>query len=265
MTSKWRRSLTILVQRDGTLKTTTYRMPVWLLRALLGGAVGFTLVLVLGAAFIGPLGRKAARVPGLERELEMLRTENLRVRELAVALDSMEAGFSRLRAMVGADILPEPPTPGSPLAVAPPLDARLPGSPPRYEEGPSTPTHWPLDVRGYVTRGQVGEGGRDEPHPGVDLAVAVGSVVRAAGGGSVLQAGDHEEYGLFVLLEHPSGYQSMYGHLSRITAVQGARVQAGEVLGRSGNTGRSSAPHLHFEIRQNGVSIDPTTMVKEER
>jgi murein DD-endopeptidase MepM/ murein hydrolase activator NlpD len=56
----------------------------------------------------------------------------------------------------------------------------------------------------------------------------------------------------------------MYGHLSRIIAVQGARVNAGEVIARSGNTGRSSAPHLHFEIRLNGVSLDPGTMVKEE-
>jgi murein DD-endopeptidase MepM/ murein hydrolase activator NlpD len=57
----------------------------------------------------------------------------------------------------------------------------------------------------------------------------------------------------------------MYGHLSRILAVQGSRVAAGEVIGLSGNTGRSSAPHLHFEIRLNGVSIDPGTLVKEER
>jgi murein DD-endopeptidase MepM/ murein hydrolase activator NlpD len=90
-------------------------------------------------------------------------------------------------------------------------------------------------------------------------------VVRAAGGAVVLQTGTHEEYGNFVLLEHPDGYQSMYGHLSRIVAVQGAEVRAGEVIARSGSTGRSSAPHLHFEIRHHGISIDPGTMVKEER
>jgi murein DD-endopeptidase MepM/ murein hydrolase activator NlpD len=90
-------------------------------------------------------------------------------------------------------------------------------------------------------------------------------MVRAAGGGTVLQAGEHEAYGRFVLIEHPEGYQSMYGHLSRILAIQGTRVRAGEVIGRSGDTGRSSAPHLHFEIRHNGVSIDPGMMVKEAR
>jgi murein DD-endopeptidase MepM/ murein hydrolase activator NlpD len=263
MSGKWRRGVTILVQQDGTLKTSTYRLPLWLLRLFLAGTVAFVVLLVLGAAFIGPVARQAARVPGMAREVERLRTENQRVRELAVALDSVEAGFNRLRGMLGADILPEPvavaPSPG----LAPAVPARLPGSPPRYEDGPSSPSHWPLEVRGYITRGQVGAGGREEAHPGVDIAVPPGTLVRAAGGGIVLQTGEHEEYGLFVLLEHPNGYQSMYGHLSRITAVQGARIQAGEVLGRSGNTGRSSAPHLHFEIRQNGVSIDPTTLVKE--
>ena len=77
--------------------------------------------------------------------------------------------------------------------------------------------------------------------------------------------GENQEYGLFVLLEHPEKHQTMYGHLSRIIAVQGARVGAGEVIGRSGNTGRSSAPHLHFEIRVDGQAIDPSTRVQEVR
>jgi murein DD-endopeptidase MepM/ murein hydrolase activator NlpD len=57
----------------------------------------------------------------------------------------------------------------------------------------------------------------------------------------------------------------MYGHLSRVVAAAGQEVRAGETLGKSGNTGRSSAPHLHFEIRHNGASIDPLTLVREGR
>ena len=81
----------------------------------------------------------------------------------------------------------------------------------------------------------------------------------------MLQVGDDREYGLFVLLQHPNGYQSMYGHLSRVIVIQGARVRAGEVVGRTGSTGRSSAPHLHLEIRHNGESIDPMTLIREPR
>lgn len=85
----------------------------------------------------------------------------------------------------------------------------------------------------------------------------------AAGGGRVKQTGTDSAYGEFVLLQHPSGYETMYGHLSRVVVQQGAMVRAGQVIGLSGSTGRSTAPHLHFEIRRGGQSVDPLTMVRE--
>ena len=260
-----RRGVSLIVQRDGAPAARTYRISLWAARALLATTVVVVILLSLAIAFYGPVARQAVRVPGLTREVERLRTDNLKVRELARALDSVEVNYERLRTMVGANIVPDRTALTSVLPIAPPLYASPPDAPPRYETGPSLPTHWPLDDPGYLTRGQALGDSADEQHPGIDIAVPVGSVVRAAGGAVVLQTGTHEEYGNFVLLEHPEGYQSMYGHLSRILAVQGAEVRAGEAIARSGNTGRSSAPHLHFEIRHNGVSIDPGTMVKEER
>jgi murein DD-endopeptidase MepM/ murein hydrolase activator NlpD len=260
-----RRGVSIIVQRDGALQSSTYRAPTWVLRVLLVLAVAVAVLLVLGVAYYGPIVRQAARVPPLEREVERLRTDNLQIRELAATLDSVENNYERLRRMVGADIVPDRMVLGSTLPVSPPIFAANPGLPAVYEVGPSLPRHWPLDERGYVTQGQALADSVMEDHPGIDVAVPVGAVVRASGGGIVLQTGDHQEYGHFVLIEHPDGYQTMYGHLSRIIAIQGTRVSAGEVIARSGNTGRSSAPHLHFEIRLNGISIDPGTMVKEER
>jgi murein DD-endopeptidase MepM/ murein hydrolase activator NlpD len=151
------------------------------------------------------------------------------------------------------------------LPIAPPIRARLASTSVDLTGGPTRPSRWPLDETGYLTRGQVKAGGRDEPHPGIDIAVSVGSLVRASGGATVAQAGEDPEYGFFVLLEHPEEYQTMYGHLSRILVTQGVSVAPGEVIGLSGNTGRSTAPHLHFEIRQHGSSLDPLTMVKEGR
>jgi len=260
-----KRGVSVIVQKDGALQARTYRIPLWMLRAGVVLGVTAAMALVLGIAFYGPIARQAARVPSLAREVERLRTDNQRIRELATALDSVESNYERLRRMVGADIVPDRIARQSALPVAPVIYAGIPGAVPQYEPEPSLPRHWPLDERGYVTRGQAAAGTGDEEHPGIDIAVPVGNLVRAAGGGIVLQTGAQEEYGNFVLLEHPTGYQSMYGHLSRILAVQGMRVRAGEVIGLSGNTGRSSAPHLHFEIRHDGVSIDPGTMVKEER
>ena len=146
-----------------------------------------------------------------------------------------------------------------------PIRAALPGTPSRYETGPSTPAHWPLDVQGFVTRGQVRPGVVDESHPGIDIAVPLGTPVRASGGGSVAAAGYDADYGLFVLLRHPSGYETMYGHMSRLVAAEGDEVQAGQVIGLSGNSGRSTAPHLHFEIRRDNKTVDPLNLVKEGR
>ena len=225
------------------------------------GAAG--LVLVLLAALYGPAFRAAARVPGMERELARLRAENAKVRELSAALDSAESRYAQVRQMLGGTIIRDRLTIASSLPVAPPVRARLAGGRSPLSTGVGVPQYWPLDETGYVTRGQVKAGGRDEAHPGIDIAVSVGSLVRASGGAVVRRQGEDPEYGLFVLLEHLDGYQSMYGHLSRILVAADDTVAAGQVIGLSGNTGRSTAPHLHFEIRQRGLSLDPQTLVKE--
>ena len=220
-------------------------------------------MLVLLAALYGPAFRAAARVPGMERELTRLQAENARVRELSAALDSAESRYAQVRQMLGGKIIRDPLAISTSLPVAPPVRARLAGVRRPVSTGPGVPQRWPLDETGYVTRGQVKSGGRDEAHPGIDIAVSVGSLVRASGGALVRQRGEDPEYGLFVLLEHLDGYQTMYGHLSRILVTAGDSVAPGQVIGLSGNTGRSSAPHLHFEIRQRGLSLDPQTLVKE--
>jgi murein DD-endopeptidase MepM/ murein hydrolase activator NlpD len=200
----------------------------------------------------------------MERELGRLRAENTRVRELSAAVDSAESRYAQVRQMMGGGIVRDPVSKSSQLPVAPPIRARL-AAMVSAEPGISTPRHWPLDESGYITRGQVKAGGRDEAHPGIDVAVAIGSLVRASGGATVAQAGEDPEYGLYVLLDHSEDYQSMYGHLSRILVTPGATVESGQVIGLTGNSGRSTAPHLHFEIRQRGLSLDPLTMVKEGR
>jgi murein DD-endopeptidase MepM/ murein hydrolase activator NlpD len=257
------RGVTILIQPDGATRSRTVRLPVWMLR--LGAIAGSVALVAAGflAVLYLPIVRAAARVPGLERQVTRLEADNAKVRQLSAALDSVEQRYTQLRGMIGADIVRDPLAFASPLALAPAVTARLPGEPVALTAGPSPPRGWPLDDPGYVTRGQVGAGGSGEAHPGLDIAVPVGTLVRASGGATVNQVGEDPEYGFFVLLDHPDSYQSMYGHLSRIIVTAGATVSRGEVIGLSGNTGRSTAPHLHFEIRQGGAALDPRTMVKQ--
>jgi murein DD-endopeptidase MepM/ murein hydrolase activator NlpD len=259
-----RPGVTIIVHRDGEVESKSIRFPGWLWRALvIGGVVGGAAI-VLGAALYIPVIRTAARVPALERQVADLENETGKIRELAAALDSADARYARVRTMLGADAPPADALPdgSSPVPAAPALRAELasqrPTTPP-----PLVPAWWPLDEPGYVTQGEVGNATDGGTHPGIDIAVPIGSLVRAAASGTVLDAGVDPEYGNFVLIQHAQDYQTMYGHLSRILAADGAAIEAGQVIGLSGNTGRSTAPHLHFEIRLQGAAIDPLTMVKE--
>ena len=115
-----------------------------------------------------------------------------------------------------------------------------------------------------MTRGEVQPGTGAETHSGIDIAVPLGTPVRAAGAAVVQKAGTDSAYGLFVLLQHPGRYETMYGHASRLLVREGDSVQAGQVIALSGSSGHSTAPHLHFEIRLDGKSLDPLTIVKRE-
>ncbi|HLZ45990.1 MAG TPA: M23 family metallopeptidase [Gemmatimonadales bacterium] len=266
------RGVTVVVHADGDLESKQYRIPRWAFVAGKWGAGAIAVSVVGFFAFAGPIFRNAARVPGLEREVSRLRIENSRVQQLASALNRAEANYQELRQMLGVKA-PATPASGKGGSVARnvdattmrafPIRATLPGATRRFENGASVPSHWPLDVPGFVTRGQVRPGVVDESHPGIDIAVPIGTPVRASGGGTVTAAGYDADYGLFVLLRHPSGYETMYGHTSRLLAAEGDEVQAGQVIGLSGNSGRSTAPHLHFEIRHDGKSVDPLELVKE--
>lgn len=94
-------------------------------------------------------------------------------------------------------------------------------------------------------------------HRGVDWATPVGTAVYASSAGTVARAGWGSGYGYVVYINHPDGRQTRYGHLSRIYVTQGQYVSQGQVIAASGNTGRSTGPHLHFEILINGVQVNP--------
>jgi len=261
--SERRRDVTIMIHRDGDVGSRTIRIPAWALRAgvITGGSILF--LLLLGAASYAPVVRAAARVPLLTREISRLKAENEQVRDLRDRLQEMDRRYAQVRSMLGGDIVPAGPVGGETLPVAHALLAAVPGRP-VGAAGPSIPHRWPLDESGVITRGQIGEGSADEAHPGIDIAVPTRTPIRASGGGTIARTGSDAEYGLFVLIDHPEGYQTMYGHASRIIVADGDQVSAGQVVALSGSTGRSTAPHLHFEVRRSGRSVDPRSLALEE-
>jgi murein DD-endopeptidase MepM/ murein hydrolase activator NlpD len=258
------RRLTIIVVPHGDLETRSFEIPYRKLK--LGLAVGVGLLLLFGfiVALWFPVLAQAARVPGLVRELDQLEGERARVAELAQMLAEVEDQYERVRQMLGADA----PTGESPVLPPLPTDSgrREGGTPPGPNSEDASPeaagivTAWPLSFAGFITRSQ--STGRTE-HPGLDIAVPMNSYVRAAGAGSVTESSEDEIYGLYVLIDHGHGLESLYGHASRVFVKPGDRVARGEVIALTGSTGQSSAPHLHFEVRKDGRPVDPLAYVRQ--
>jgi murein DD-endopeptidase MepM/ murein hydrolase activator NlpD len=124
------------------------------------------------------------------------------------------------------------------------------------------PDRWP--AAGVVTK-EFTEGNLPngiKPHLGLDIAAATDTPVLAAGAGLAVRSGTDDFLGNFVEIQHGLGYLTVYGHCSRIAVGQGDRVDGGQVIAYVGQSGQTSAPHLHFEIRQQGEAVDPRKFLK---
>jgi murein DD-endopeptidase MepM/ murein hydrolase activator NlpD len=118
---------------------------------------------------------------------------------------------------------------------------------------------WPLELRVGDVFGPRG----DRFHAGIDLPANAGAPVRAARAGRVVFAGwDEGGFGNLVVLAHGRGVTTWYAHLSRVAVAAGDRVGRGSRVGRVGSTGHSTGPHLHFEVRLRGASVDPLTALR---
>ena len=105
--------------------------------------------------------------------------------------------------------------------------------------------------------------GKPKKHRGIDFAGKIGTELMAVAPGRVISAGERVGYGLTVEIDHGLGFTTLYAHLSRATVARGDWVRPGTVVGLGGSSGRSTGPHLHYEIRYKGEPFNPTSFVKE--
>ncbi len=105
--------------------------------------------------------------------------------------------------------------------------------------------------------------GEQKRHRGIDFAGKIGTELMAVAPGRVISAGERVGYGTTVEIDHGLGFTTLYAHLSQIMVTRGDWVRPGTVVGLGGSTGRSTGPHLHYEIRYKGVPFDPSNFVKE--
>ncbi|MFI1938119.1 M23 family metallopeptidase [Streptomyces purpureus] len=134
------------------------------------------------------------------------------------------------------------------------------------------PAAWVKPVTGYTLTASFNQGGAmwSHKHSGQDFAVPVGTPVKAAGAGTVVKAGpngggDGPAYGNAIVVKHANGKYSQYAHLSKINVKIGQKVKTGQTIALSGNTGNSSGPHLHFEVRTTpnyGSALNPAAFLR---
>ena len=170
-------------------------------------------------------------------------------RELKVGEELAIPGAREVHSVSDADA-PEPEArPRAPAAPEPRVERREP-----VKVGqPQGVLHWPLRGVLYARFGKKGK----EPHDGIDLAAPAGTPVKTAAPGTVLFAGEQRAYGLIAIVQHQGDLITLYAHNRDLRVKTGQLVREGQVVATVGDSGRTSGPHLHFEVRKGGVPVDP--------
>ena len=251
------RHLTIILIPHDDLETRSFVVSYRKAKIVMFAMIALALVVALALAALFPVMIQAARARELEQQIQVLEKDRAEVAELAKALRDIEEQYEKVRQMLGADA----PFGSDSIPVLPPLrgGSRPDTSQPEEPEPISLDT-WPLEIPGYITRGV--SDGRSR-HPGLDIAVPTNSYIRAASAGVVRAAGIDDVYGQYVVIDHGERLETVYGHASRLLVTAGDRVGSGDVIALTGSTGRSTAPHLHFEVRRDGRAVDPQRYIRQ--
>lgn len=251
----------IIVPHD-LKKTRTVRVPYTLFYAIVGILAAGMAIMIVFAANYGALLLKVQEGRMYKHQLEELQKRQERIAELRRNVAQLRSMNLQVRRMLGLLVMPE-----DSAAVILAEQGRTVGSEGfRNEQAAmlrAIPTFWP--VRGFITnRFSLADGKRETIfHGGIDVAVDRGTPVRAAASGYVTEAGWNDSYGYYVQIDHGYGIKTLYAHADMLVVSKGERVAQGQTVAYSGNTGKSTAPHLHFQVTQNNVPVDPLKYLLE--
>jgi murein DD-endopeptidase MepM/ murein hydrolase activator NlpD len=294
-----KRYINFLIIPEGSLRNISFRLSFWKTWMILGFLGILIIVLIILSVLYGKVIYGGISDKSLRRENEKLKKYNAKVVELEKELQEYRSFTQRVAELAGIEY-PFSPNPqkietnlallredtstlnkgrilsslentetGSKLSVQ--NESERPHFPIRQEaqiEADSLrriPKGQPID--GWITQGFSPNGyAFGGEHTGIDFAAKESTKVKVTADGTVSFVGWDDVYGNLVMVDHKNGYVTYYGHNSKILVNSGNFVRRGEVIALSGNSGRSSAPHLHYEIRKvenpaaggNGIPIDPT-------
>lgn len=245
--------VTVMLVPDGTEARSGFRIRKWLLKFIVGLLIAILVGIVLFFAFYGKVLTRAAMADQLQEENQRLLKYQYKVQLLQENLEQTRGIVERLIEMAGIDYeFPQLPDDSTLFA--------------QWEEGVKAVVQHSaaddmdlpsgLPIQGFISQ-DFELADANHYHPGIDIACAEGTPVLATGAGDVVFAGTDDTYGLMVVLQHNDSVTTVYGHNSELLVEAGDMVLAGGRIALSGNTGISSAPHLHYEIRISDEPIDP--------
>jgi murein DD-endopeptidase MepM/ murein hydrolase activator NlpD len=263
------RKVTLMIVPEGGQGVFSRTIRLSLFRSLLIFLCIWIVVLVVATFFYARLSVLAVKASVLEEENHTLRGYLARVVDIEKSFKKNRELVARLAQMAGVD-LEEYDQPGrinldSALAALPDsviggtfFDSTVQQIPLTKEQLAKQTTPQGRPLYGWVTRTFSEGDDSGDRHAGLDFAVKRGTAVAATASGKVVFAGWDENLGNVVRIDHGNGFETVYGHNDKLLVQEGMEVLKGDVIALSGNTGYSTAPHLHYEIRKNGVPIDPT-------
>jgi len=266
------RFVSILIIPDGGAKTIQFKLRSWTFKLLTLVVLGGITLLLVSILLSGRIAAKVQLADYLAKQNEELTAKNRQIEALAVEVTEIRKREQKLRilasGMLGsataADEIAHVEAVRTEAVTAPPDINAKPIESTDGEGGRDTrmqsaiPTLRPVD--GWITRrfsAETNQTSASQSHTGVDMAAATGTPIHASASGVVDTAGWDQYYGNLVVINHGFGYETAYGHCSRLLVKKGDLVRRGEAIALVGSSGRSTAPHLHYEVRKAGVSMDP--------
>ena len=245
--------ITIMIIPDGTENRRGFRVRKWVLQAAAAGLVVLVLGIIIFFSAYSKIMVRAAMTDKLKEENEQLLRYQYKVKILEENINQMRDVVTRLTKLAGIDYkFPEIPEDSVLFA-----QLEQPGSQSIITR-PGTDLSIPvgLPVKGFITQDfEVRH--QEKYHPGVDIACAVGTPVLATASGLVVFAETDSTYGNMIILRHNDSVTTVFGHNDTLLVASGEQVTAGSRIALSGNTGISTAPHLHYEVRVNDEPINP--------
>ncbi len=257
-------AMIIHVQRESGLANRTIIFSQRQVRLFRAGAIVLASLIAVGAVSWVFLAAQAARVPLLTQRVAKLQHDVARVDTLQHSLNELAARFQQVQHMMGGSttpILSTTPTPSTTsIASTTPTAASTNTAPPppapvaTASDSAPPPELWPLPIAGTLL---------PSDSRALEVAVPLGTPIRAAGAGLVVEVADDSTLGKLIRISHRAGYETIYAGASEVRVAKGDHVAAGAVIALSGAAPGTLEPHLHFEMRRHGVAIDASSVIKK--